>query len=421
MGAMEPKVVIVGAGFGGLNAARRLTRKPVNLVIIDKKNHHLFQPLLYQVATAGLNPSDIAFPIRSIFSRAKNTEVMMTEVTGVDKAGKRVLTSVGPIGYDYLVLATGSEYNYFGHEEWAENAPNLKSIPDAVAIRERILSAFELAEIEPDPLKQRRLMTFVLVGAGPTGVEMAGAIAELAHRALEKDFRRIDPRAARILLLDALPRILTAFPESLADYAMSRLADLGVEVITGARVERVSDQGVIVSGEPIDAHTVIWTAGVKASPAAKWLGVEADKAGRVLVGHDLSVPGNPEIFIIGDAACVFSEKGQPLPGLAPVAIQEGIFVADTILRRAEGGPEDLRFVYRDKGNLATIGRSSAIAEVGKLQLDGFLAWLLWLGVHIIYLIGFRNRALVLFQWAWSYITFQRGARLITLPEGEKSA
>ncbi|HZP83981.1 MAG TPA: NAD(P)/FAD-dependent oxidoreductase [Chthonomonadaceae bacterium] len=406
-----PHVVIVGGGFGGLLAARGLRNAPVRVTIIDRNNYHLFQPLLYQVATAGLSPADIAAPIRNVVGRQRNTSVIMAEVVGVDTEAQRVLLPDRSVPYDYLILATGARYNYFGHPEWEALAPGLKSITDAISIREKILLAFESAEMERDPDKQRALMTFILVGAGPTGVEMAGAIAELAHRALARDFRHIDPTSARILLLEAGPRILTAFPEDLAEKAKQALERMGVEVRTNAAVEKVDETGVVVGGKHIPSHTVLWTAGVIASPAGTWLGAETDRAGRVKVQADLSVPGHPNIFVIGDTALALQD-GKPLPGVAPVAMQQGRYVADLITRRIQGRPEQ-PFHYHDKGNVATVGRSFAIVDLSRVKLSGFLAWVLWMAIHIFYLIGFRNRLLVMLEWAWAYFTFQRGARLIT--------
>ncbi len=408
-----PRVVVVGGGFGGLEAARALGKAPVQVTLIDRNNYHLFQPLLYQVATAGLSPADIAAPIRNILHHQRNLDVLMAEVTGVDTQGRRVLMSDRSLPYDYLILATGARYNYFGHEEWEAFAPGLKSIPDATSIREKILLAFETAEAEPDPQKREALMTFVLVGAGPTGVEMAGAIAELAHRALASDFHHINTKDAHILLLEAGPRILAAFPEKLAQDAQNELTSMGVEVRVGKPVECVDADGVMVGGRRIASHTVIWTAGVVASAAGKWLGAEMDRVGRVKVNPDLSVPDHPEIFVIGDTA-LFVQDGQPLPGLSPVAMQEGRYAAELIRRRVIGASEMPPFHYHDKGTMATVGRAFAIVDLGRFRFSGFFAWITWLTVHIFYLIGFRNRLLVLFQWAWAYLTFQRGARLITL-------
>lgn len=406
-----PRVVIVGAGFGGLSAARALSNAPVQVTVIDRRNHHLFQPLLYQVATAELSPADISMPIRGILRGQRNAEVIMAEVTGVEPENKRVLMGENFIPYDYLVLATGAQHSYFGHDEWDQFAPGLKSIPDATAIRRRILLTFEKAEIESDPAQQQALLTFVVVGAGPTGVEMAGAIADLAHKSIVRDFRRISPKSARIILVEAGPRILATFPESLARKAQTELEHLGVEVRTGQAVEQVTECGVVIHGEAIPASTVVWAAGVKASPAGEWLSAEVDRAGRVIIERDLTLPGQPDIFVIGDTASL-SERGKPLPGVAQVAMQQGRFVAETIRRRLKGETARKAFHYVDKGNLATVGRSFAIADLGLVKLSGFIAWVTWLVVHIFYLIGFRNRVIVMIQWAWAYLTYQRGARLI---------
>src|SRR5579883_3232495 len=407
-----PRVVIIGAGFGGLQAARALGNAPVEVVVIDRNNHHLFQPMLYQVATAGLSPADISAPIRSVLKREKNVNVVMAEVTGIDLERQCVRTERGEISYDYLIVATGAAHSYFGHDEWEPYAPGLKTIVDATAIRRKVLLAFELAETETDPERRRELLTIVLVGGGPTGVEMAGAIAELARKALAHNFRNIDPASARIVLVEAMPKILGAFPESLAKKAQQALQRLGVEVKTNAPVEQIDSEGVVIAGERLTASTVIWTAGVAASPAGRWLGAEVDRAGRVKVNADLSLPGHPNVFVIGDTATL-SQGGKPLPGVAPVAMQEGDYVASVIADRVEGKEHPEPFVYHNKGNLATIGRSSGIADLGWLRIWGFPAWFLWLAVHIFFLIGFRNRLLVLIQWAWAYITFQRGVRLIT--------
>ena len=425
----NPCVVIVGAGFGGLQAARALNKVPVDVTVIDRSNHHLFQPLLYEVATAVLSPADISAPIRNILKKQTNARVILAEVTGVDLHQQRVLIHDRSIPYDYLILATGARHSYFGHDAWEPFAPGLKSIPDATAIRRKILLAFEAAEIEPDLEKQRALMTFVLVGAGPTGVEMSGAIAELAHKALASDFRNIDPTSARIILVEAAPRILTAFPEVLAKKAQKALNRLGVEVRTQAPVEAIDENGVMIAGKPLAAKTVIWTAGVTASPAGKWLGVETDRVGRVKVSGDLTIPDHPNIFVIGDTASVI-ENGKQLPGMAPVAMEESRYVASMIAHRV-GGKKNVRtrrsgetsalavapFHYINKGNVATVGRSYGVVEIGKLRVAGFFAWVLWLAIHIFYLIGFRNRILVMFQYAWAYLTFQRGARLITFESG----
>jgi NADH:ubiquinone reductase (H+-translocating) len=407
-----PRVVIVGAGFGGLQAARSLRNAPVHVTVIDRQNHHLFQPLLYWVATAGLSPADICSPIRGILQKQKNTEVFMEEVTGVDVQEQRVLMGDRSVPYDYLVLATGVHDNYFGHPEWENYAPGLKSIVDATSIRRRILLSFEAAEIETDKEKVRELLTFVLVGAGPTGVEMAGAIAELAHKALAPDFRHIDTRMTRIILIEASPRILAAFPESLARKTEEKLSSMGVEVRTGTPVSELDEHGVVVDGERVNAGTIIWSAGVSASSAGKWLGTEVDRAGRVKVSSDLSVPGHPNVFVIGDTASAMQD-GKPLPGVAQVALQGGRYVASVIIDRVEGKELNKPFHYRDKGNLATVGRSYAIVDLGKIHLTGFFAWLMWLAVHIYFLVGFRNRLVAIFQWAWTYFTYARGARLIT--------
>jgi NADH dehydrogenase len=408
-----PRIVIVGGGFGGLEAARALRPAPARVTVIDRTNHHLFQPLLYQVATAGLSPADIAAPIRHILRNQRNTAVLMAEVVGVDTEHRRVLLQDGQrVEYDTLILATGSRHSYFGHDEWEPFAPGLKSLPDATTLRRNILEVFETAEKECDPDRQRELMTFVLVGAGPTGVEMAGAIAELAHTALQSDYRHINPKSARILLLEAGPRILASFPEDLATKAQRKLTQMGVEVRTNAKVEQVDADGVVAAGERIRSKTVIWTAGVAASPAGKWLNAPTDKAGRIQVEPDLSVPGHPEIFVIGDTA-TREQDGKPLPGVAPVAMQEGRYVGSVLRARLEGRPAPPPFRYFDKGNLATVGRSFAIVDAFHIRLAGFLAWVMWLVVHIFYLIGFRNRVMVVLQWAWAYFTFQRGARILS--------
>ncbi len=408
----HPRVVIVGAGFGGLSAAKQLAGTSFDVTVVDQHNYHLFQPLLYQVATAALSPADIASPIRGILRRQQNVNVILAKVSGVDVARKEIIAEGRRVPFDYLVLATGAEHAYFGHETWASSAPGLKTIDDATYLRRRILLAFERAETEPDPAERRRLLNFVVVGGGPTGVEMAGAIAELAKRALAADFRAIDPRAARVILIEAAPRLLTPFDPSLSEAARTSLVQLGVEVRLGAGVTECDGSGVTVGRERIETRTIMWAAGVKASPAAEWLGVEGDSAGRVTVAPDLSVPGHPDIFVIGDVALAAGEDGKPLPGVAPVAKQQGQYVAKALIARARGKTLP-PFRYRDYGTLATIGRKRAVAQLGRVKLSGFLAWVLWSVAHIYYLIGFRNRLVVAMNWAWSYLTFQRGTRLIT--------
>jgi NADH dehydrogenase len=408
----KPRVVIVGAGFGGLQAARALRHAPVEITVIDRRNHHLFQPLLYQVATADLSPADISMPIRAALRGQRNTEVLLAEVTGVDVEGKRVLIGERTVSYDYLVLATGAQHSYFGHDAWAPFAPGLKTNTDATAIRREILLTFEAAEVETSLEKRQALLTFVVVGGGPTGVELAGAIAGLAHKTIVRDFRHINSASARVLLVEATHRLLAAFPESLANKAQRELEHLGVEVKTNAAVEEVTADGVVIAGEFVAARSVIWAAGVKASPAGAWLGAKVDRAGRVCVEPDLTMPGHPEIFVIGDTASVM-EQEKPLPGVAPVAMQQGRYVARALRRRLAGKTENKPFHYHNKGNLATVGRSYAIADFGFIKLTGFFAWVTWLVVHIFYLIGFRNRLLVMIQWAWAYLTYQRGARLIS--------
>jgi NADH dehydrogenase len=407
-----PRVVIVGGGFGGLSAAKGLAGRRVEVTLIDRNNHHVFQPLLYQVATAGLSPADIASPIRHILNSQKNAKVLLAEVLGVDIRAKEVITSNRRIRYDYLVLATGARHAYFGRDGWADYAPGLKSIDDATYLRRRILLAFERAEAEDRAAERRRLLTFVVVGGGPTGVEMAGAIAELAKRALASDFRSIDPRCARIILVEAAQRLLTPFAQTLSEAATRSLEQLGVEVRLGEAVSACSCEHVVVGSELIPTRTIIWAAGVMASPAGRWLGAETDRAGRVKVCADLSVPGHPDIFVIGDTASVPGPGGAPLPGVAPVAKQQGQYVARALVARSRGRMVEV-FRYRDFGALATIGRKRAIAQLGRLRLSGLPAWLLWSVAHIYFLIGFRNRFTVVLNWTWGYITFQRGSRLIT--------
>jgi NADH:ubiquinone reductase (H+-translocating) len=408
----RPRVVIVGAGFAGLSAAKALKRAPADVTLIDRRNYHLFQPLLYQVATAALSPADIAAPIRGILRGQKNATVLLGKVTGVDKEARQVLAGERRIPYDYLIVATGARHAYFGRDEWEPFAPGLKKIEDATAIRARVLMAFERAEDEADEAERRRLLTFVVVGGGPTGVEMAGAIAELAKHALARDFRNIDPRLARVVLVEAGPRVLPVFPEKLSGVAARALEELGVEVRAGQPVSQCDAAGVTVGGARIETRTVIWGAGVAASAAGKWLGAVTDKAGRVKVGGDLSLPGHEEIFVIGDTAAANSD-GKPVPGIAPAAKQAGMYVARRIAAAAAGHAMPGPFRYRHFGNLATIGRAAAVADFGFIQLSGRLAWLLWGAAHIFFLIGFRNRVTVALDWLVSYVTFQRGARLIT--------
>jgi NADH dehydrogenase len=409
-----PRVVIVGGGFGGLMAAKGLRKAPVEIMVLDRSNHHLFQPLLYQVATAGLSPADIASPIRSILHKQKNTTVFMGEVIGIDTASKGVILRDRAIPYDFLVLATGARHSYFGRDEWEHLAPGLKSIEDATLIRRKILLAFEAAEMESDPQRRRELLTFVIIGGGPTGVEMAGSIAELAHKALSTDFRFINTKSARIVLVEGSSRILRGFCDSLSANAMKSLEKLGVEVRTGTVVQSIDREGVVLGEEALKTRTVIWAAGVIASPVGRWLGAECDAVGRVKVNPDLTAPSHEDIFVIGDTALVHGADGNPLPGIAPVAMQQGSYVASLIKARLQGMSEARPFQYVEKGKMATIGRSSAIVDFKGFRLTGFIAWLAWLLVHIYYIIGFRNRLLVLIQWAWAYFTFQRGTRLITL-------
>ncbi len=408
-----PRVVIVGAGFGGLAAARALARSPVEVVVVDRHNYHLFQPLLYQVATAGLSPADIAWPIRGILRRQRNATVLLARVTGVDPMARLVQTDGQAIPYDFLILATGARHSYFGRDEWEEVAPGLKKIDDATAIRRRVLLAFEQAEGTADAEERRRLLNFVVIGGGPTGVELAGAIAELAKVALAQDFRTIDPREARIVLIEAGPRLLATFSERLSHIAEDSLGRLGVEVVTGRAVTGCDAEGVSLGTERLASRTVLWAAGVMASPAGKWLAAERDRAGRIVVGPDFSVQGHPEIFAVGDTAAMRDAVGRQVPGVAPAAKQGGRYVAQVIRARIAGRPAPAAFRYRDWGNMATIGRKSAVCDFGRIRLTGFPAWILWGVAHVYFLIGFRNRAVVALNWLWSYLTFQRGARLIT--------
>jgi NADH dehydrogenase len=409
----RPRVVIVGAGFAGLSAAKALSASPFDITVVDRHNYHLFQPLLYQVATAALSPADIAAPIRGILGGQSNTTVLLATVSGVDVARREVIADSRRIPYDYLILGTGAQHAYFGHDDWEPYAPGLKTIDDATQLRARILLAFERAETEPDAIEKQRLLNFVIVGGGPTGVEMAGAIAELANRALAKDFRTIDPRSARIILAEAGPRLLTPFDPLLSAKALRSLQHLGVEVRLGAAVTDCNESGVLIGSERIPTQTVIWAAGVMASSAGTWLGVPTDRAGRVVVGPDLSVAGHPEIFVIGDTASAIGSDGKPLPGVAPVAKQQGQYVASLLIARAKERNAPPPFRYRDFGSLATIGRKLAVMQLGRFRLSGFPAWVLWSVAHIYFLIGFRNRLIVALNWLWNYVTFQRGTRLIT--------
>ncbi len=411
--ADRPHVLILGGGFGGLYAARHLRGAPARVTVVDRRNHHLFQPMLYQVATAGLNPSDIASPIRSILRDAKNIEVLLAEAHSIDVRRHEVtLTDGTAVAYDYLVVATGARHSYFGHDEWEVLAPGLKSLEDALEIRRRVLVAFERAERETDPVRRHAYLTFVVVGGGPTGVEMAGAVAEIRRYALQKDFRHIDPREATVMLLEGGPRLLTTYPESLGDEAKQELRRLGVEVRVDTLVTDIRPDSVSAAGWTIPTQTVVWAAGNTASPLLRCLDTPLDRAGRAIVEPDCTIPGHPEVFVLGDAAVFDHQEGGPLPGICPVAIQMGEYTARTIRGDLAGRPRRA-FKYWDKGQLAVIGRGQAVADIWKLHFGGFIAWLIWIFVHIFFLIGFRNRVMVLLQWAWSYITYRRGARLIT--------
>jgi NADH dehydrogenase len=408
----KPHVVIVGAGFGGLAAAKKLARQDVSVTVIDRTNYHLFQPLLYQVATAALSPADIAAPVRAILSKSKNLEVILAEVQSVDVAAKKIKTTDMEIPYDFLILATGARHSYFGHNEWEKLAPGLKSLEDAIELRRRLLMAFEYAEKVTDEAARKTAMTFVIIGGGPTGVEMAGAIAEIARYTLAKDFRHIDPSQARVILIEGEPRLLASFPEDLSASAMKQLVDLGVEVRTGARATNLTEAGLQVGDEFIPCRVKVWAAGNNASFVGKTLGVPVDRVGRVMVNDDLTIPGHPEVQVIGDLANFSHQTGQPLPGVSPVAMQQGRHAARNILRMIQNRKPQ-RFRYWNKGSMATIGRNKAVADLNLIHLSGLPAWLVWLFVHIIFLVGFRNRLAVLFQWGWAYFTFNAGARLIT--------
>ena len=408
----KPHVVIVGAGFGGLEAAKKLACQDVRVTVIDRTNYHLFQPLLYQVATAALSPADIAAPVRAVLSKCKNMEVILAEVQSVDVAAKKIKTTDMEIPYDFLILATGARHSYFGHDEWEKLAPGLKSLEDAIELRRRLLMAFEYAEKITDEAARKAAMTFVIIGGGPTGVEMAGAIAEIARYTLAKDFRHIDPSQARVILIEGEPRLLASFPEDLSSSAMKQLVELGVDVRTGVRARNLTETGLQVGDEFIPCRVKIWAAGNNASFVGKTLGVAVDRVGRVMVDDDLTIPGHPEVQVIGDLANFSHQTGQPLPGVSPVAMQQGRHAARNILRMIKNR-ERRPFRYWDKGSMATIGRKKAVADLNFVHLSGLPAWLVWLFVHIIFLVGFRNRAAVLFQWAWAYLTFNAGARLIT--------
>jgi NADH dehydrogenase len=410
-----PDVVILGGGFGGLYAAKALRGAEAHVTLVDRRNHHLFQPLLYQVATAGLNPADIAAPIRSVLADQANTAVILAEARSVDVAAKTVALADGAIRYDFLIVATGATHSYFGHDDWAPFAPGLKTLEDALEIRRRVFLAYENAERETDAARRREWMTFVIIGAGPTGVEMAGALAEISRQALSsREFHHIDPKSARIILVEGTARVLPPYPPELSARAKQQLERLGVEVWTSAAVTAIDERGVSLGEERLAARTVVWAAGVQASPLVGSLGVPLDRAGRVLVTPFLTIPGRDDVFVIGDLVAL-EQDGRPVPGVCPSAIQEGRHAARNVLRALRGEPLE-PFRYRDKGSFATIGRGAAVAFMpGGLQLSGFVAWVAWMAIHVFFLIGFRNRALVMFQWAYSYATFRRGARLITGP------
>jgi NADH:ubiquinone reductase (H+-translocating) len=410
--AALPRVVIIGAGFGGLTAARALKSAPVEITLIDRRNFHLFQPLLYQVATAALSPGDIAWPVRSIFASQKNVHVVMMEVSAVDTTTRTVSDGSTTLTYDYLIIATGATHAYFGHPDWEQFAPGLKTIEDARDLRERLLFACELAERSDSEELRQRCLTTVIVGGGATGVEMAGAVAELSHRTLRGEFKRIDPRKMRIVLVEAGPRLLPAFPQSLSGRCKRSLADMGVEIRTGSSVTGCSELGVLLGPERINAATVVWAAGVQASKAAQWLGAEHDKSNRVLVRPDLSVPGRANVFVIGDTSAVQS-NGRPVPGVAPAAKQMGVYVGRLIAARVRDAPAPPAFAYKHQGDLAVIGRKSAVVASRKLRLSGSVAWMFWCFVHVLFLIGFRSKVVVAFDWLWSFVTRQRSARLIS--------
>ncbi len=413
----KPRIVIIGAGFGGMAFCRTIPDGLAHITLIDRQNHHLFQPLLYQVATAGIAAPDIAQPIRGILRDKPDLEVIMAEVTRIDLQARRVTHERGEVGYDYLVLAMGGRTSYFGHPEWEQHAPGLKTLHDALRIRHRVLCAYEQAETEPDPVRKAELMTTVVVGGGPTGVELAGAFAELSRTVLTKDFDHIDPTTARIVLIESGDRVLKAFPPDLSERATEQLIRLGVEVRTGIRVQDIRAGEVVLPDATIRAGTIIWAAGVSASPLARTLGLETDRGGRIVVGADLSLPGHPEVFALGDVAAVTDRHGVEVPGVAQGALQMGLHAARTIAAElGRGGPAPAKrppFAYRDKGSMATIGRSAAVARIGSLQFSGWLAWVAWLAIHLLFLVGFRSKVAVLFSWVYSYFTYKRGARIIT--------
>jgi NADH:ubiquinone reductase (H+-translocating) len=411
--ARLPKVVIIGAGFGGLSAARALAKAPVHVTVIDRRNHHLFQPLLYQVATAGLAPTQIATPIRAILRQQRNADVVLGAVDGVDVAAKHVSMGHRRIPYDYLIVATGARHSYFGRDEWEAFAPGLKTLEDATHLRKRILLSFERAELEAEPAERLRLTTFVVIGAGPTGVETAGAIAELAKKALARDYRRINPQCARIVLVEAAPRVLGGFPDRLSAHAQCALERLGVEIQLGQPVSVIDADGIRVGDRRIESRCVIWAAGVQSSPAARWLSIAADRAGRAMVDEYLRAPGRDDVFVIGDCSVATGDDGRALPGVAPVAKQQGAYVAEVIRAALRSRRLPRPFRYSDYGNLATVGRKAAVADFRGVHLKGFLGWLVWSAAHVYFLIGFRNRIAVTLDWLWSYLTFERGARLIT--------
>lgn len=416
----RPQVIIIGGGFAGLEAARALAHAPVDIILLDRQNHHCFQPLLYQVATAALSPADVAWPIRFILRQQANVRVFLAQVSGIDPIARVVHAGALKVPYDYLVIASGVTHSYFGHDEWAKAAPGLKSIEDARDIRARFLLAFERAEIAETESERHKLLTFVIVGGGPTGVEMAGAMVEVAKKTLQDDFRRVDPRMSRIVLIEAGPRILPALPENLSRYAQASLERMGVEVLTSTKVTGCDDHGVSLGDKRIDASTIVWAAGVVASPAAQWIGAGHDRAGRILVAPDLSVPGRANIFIAGDLAAVRDEAGHAVPGIAPAAKQMGRYAGRVIAARVAGRAEPKPFRYRHYGDLATIGRKAAVVKLGRFELTGFLGWWFWGVAHIYFLIGLRNRFVVALTWLWSYLTFRRGARLISSPDFESA-